>query len=271
MKRSPLTSRSTQLPLSRRALLHGARALGQSALLGPWLAIAARAAATRVAVERGAPQQLPLEAVAELDLDSPASIDDEPVDLAVLTLGGIEVASGILVATDGLLLDGPPLAARVASGRYPVQIVLARLLNGEERVALVQLKLAERPAVRWIGADPEGAEPADEDEVTGIDVESGMACLIDAGALAAWRTALSTNPAELQSLERVLRENRRPNWTWARVRAGGAAGVLITAGLGEGTYAAWWGLDAAGLPVSLVLDFDLLGWAGLPEVPPVEA
>lgn len=208
--------------------------------------------------------------MAELDLDMPAFVGDEPVDLAVLTLGGIEVASGVLVATDGLLLDGPPLDARVEPGRYPVQIVLARLTNGDERVALVQMKLAQRPAVRWIAAEPAGAEPADDDEVTGFDVESGMACLIDASALAAWRTELGTDPAALRSLEQVLRENRRPIWTWARVRAGGAAGILVTAGLGEGSYAAYWGLDAAGTPVSLVLDFDLLAWAGLPEEPPTE-
>lgn len=256
--------------LSRRTLLHGAQALGLAALLGPWLSVSAPVRALRVSTERGSPQQLPLDAVAELDLDMPATVGDEPVDLAVLTLGGIEVASGVLVATDGLLLDGPPLAAHVEPGRYPVQIVLARLTNGDERVALVQMKFAEQPAVRWAAAEPEGAEPADDDEITGFDVESGLACLIDAGALAAWRAELGADPAALQSLERVLRENRRPAWTWARVRAAGAAGVLVTAGLGEGTYAAWWGLDAAGERVSLVLDFDLLGWAALPEEPPTE-
>lgn len=256
--------------LSRRALLRAARALGLTALLAPWPSAFARAGALHASTERGSPQQLPLEAVAELDLDMPAIVGDEPVDLAVLTLGGIEVASGMLVATDGLLLDGPPLAARVEPGRYPVQIVLARFTNGDERVALLQMKLAERPAVRWIAAEPEGAEPPEQDEVTGFDVESGIAGLIDAGALAAWRAELGADPAALQSLERVLRENRRPVWTWARVRAAGAAGVLVTAGLGEGTYAAWWGLDAAGAQVSLVLDFDLLGWAGLPEEPPTE-
>ena len=259
-------------PMSRRALLRQAQALGVSALLGPLLWPAARAAGTHASVERGAPHQLPLRAVAELDLDTPTMVGDEPADLAVLTLGGIEITSGVLVATDALLLEGSPFAMHVEPGRYPLQIVLARLASGEERVALLQLKLAERPATRWIVAEPQGAGPAQpDDEVAGFDVESGVACLIDAAALAAWRAELDASPDALQSLERVLRENRRPIWTWARVHAGGGAGVLVTAGFGEGTYAAYWGLDAAGTPVSLVLDFDLLDWAGLPVEPPTEA
>lgn len=265
MSSGPLPPRAPR-PMSRRALLRSLQALGVGALLGPFAAAAARAT-----VERGSPQQLPLDAVADLGLSTPASVDDEPVDLAVLTLGGMEIASGLLVATDGLLLEGPPFAARVEPGRYPVQIVLARLTNGEERVALLQLKLADRPAARWVAATPEGAEPAQPDEGDPeFEVESGVACLIDAAALAAWRAELVSDAAAVQALERVLRENRRPIWTWARVRAANAAGVLVTAGFGEGSYVAYWGLDAAGERVSLVVDFDLLDWAGLPEEPPTE-
>lgn len=256
----------TARPLTRRALLRGLRALGVGVVLGP---LAARI--TRAAVERGAPHQLPLDVVADLGLPTPASIDDDPVDLAVLTLGGMDVTSGLLVATDGLLPEGPPFAARVAPGRYPVQIVLARLTSGEERVALLQLKLSNRPAARWIAAEPEGAEPAErDDDEPAFDVESGVACLIDARALSAWRAELESDNAALQSLERVLRENRRPIWTWARIRAADAAGVLVTAGFGEGSYVAYWGLDAGGERVSLVLDFDLLDWAALPAAEPVE-
>ncbi len=251
---------------SRRELLRCLQALGIGTLLGPLAAASARAT-----VERGSPQQLPLDAVADLELSAPSTIDEEPVDLAVLTLGGMDIASGLLVATDGLLLEGQPFAARVEPGRYPVQIVLARLLSGEERIALLQLKLANRPAVRWMAAVPAGAEPAQpDDDDPEFEVESGVACLIDAAALAAWRTELASDPAALQSLERVLRENRRPIWTWARVRAAEASGVLVTAGFGEGSYVAYWGLDTAGERVSLVLDFDLLDWAGLPEEDPVE-
>lgn len=254
-------------PMSRRTLLRSLQALGIGVVLGPLAAPYSRAT-----VERGSPQQLPLDVVADLGLQTPATVDDEPADLAVLTLGGMEVASGLLVATDGLLLEGTPFAARVEAGRYPVQIVLARLTSGEERVALLQLKLADRPAARWVVAAPEGAEPAaEDDDDPEFEVESGVACLIDAGAMAAWRAELASDNAALQALERVLRENRRPIWTWARVRAAGAAGVLVTAGFGGGSYVAYWGLDAAGERVSLVVDFDLLDWAGLPPEEPVEA
>jgi hypothetical protein len=74
-----------------------------------------------------------------------------------------------------------------------------------------------------------------------------------------------------RGLEQVLRENRRPSWTWARVRAAGGSGYLFTSGLGAGFYASYWGKDTKGNVVSLVMDFDLLDWAGLEPATPVTA
>jgi hypothetical protein len=222
-------------------------------------------------VEGGTPHQLPLAAVAELEIEVPELAEDGPIDLAALTLGAIEVPSGRLVSTDGLLLEGAPFAQAIEPGRYPLQVVLARLANGDERIAFAIVKLVDRVASTWTNATIEGDDPAElqDDELSGYDVESGVACLFDMATLSAWRTEFARNEAMYRGLERVLRENRRPTWTWARVRAAGGSGYLFTSGLGKGSYASYWGSDASGTLVSLVTDFDLLDWAGLEEEPPV--
>jgi Protein of unknown function (DUF4241) len=152
-------------------------------------------------------------------------------------------------------------------------VVLARLGTGEERVAFVHVKLADRPAHTWINALIEGEDPAElqEGEISVFGVESGVAGVFDGAALSAWRAELAHNEGLLRQLEQVLRENRRAVWTWARVRVGGGSGYLISAGRGEGEYGGYWGTDRDGTIVSLVLDFDLLDWDGLPQEPEVTA
>ncbi len=222
-------------------------------------------------VEGGTPHQLPLAAVAELEMEIPELADDGPVDLAVLSLGAIEIGSGRLVGTDGLLLEGSPFKQDIEPGTYPLQVVLARLANGDERIAFVVVKLVDRAASTWTNATIDGDDPGElqDDELSGFDVESGVACLFDATTLSAWRAELARNETMIRGLERVLRENRRPSWTWARVRAAGGSGYLFTSGLGAGSYASYWGRDTSGTLVSLVTDFDLLDWAGLEQASPV--
>ena len=250
---------------TRRALL-AALGLGWSGV-----ALARLAQSGNVLVEGGTPHQLPLAAVADLEIEVPELAEDGPIDLAVLTLGAIDVPSGRLVSTDGLLLEGAPFARPIEPGRYPLQVVLARLANGDERIAFAVVKLVDRAATTWTTATIEGDDPAEmqDDELSGYDVESGVGCLFDATTLSAWRSELTRNETLFRGLERVLRENRRPTWTWARVRAAEGSGYLFTSGLGKGSYASYWGSDASGTLVSLVSDFDLLDWAGLETEPPV--
>jgi hypothetical protein len=266
---SPPAVEAPPLPGRRLALLAGL----STALPGVGLIGTGAEAAGTVAVEGGVPRQLPPAAIADLKIELDDGTADGPIGVAVLGLGSIDVPSGRLAGMDALLLDGVPYQQAIEPGRYPLQLVLARLPGGEERAALLQVRLADRAAVRWSNALIEGedAEDLGDDEVSGFEVESAVACLIDAQALEAWRSALADGAALMSELERVLRENRRPVWTWARVRAAGGSGILVTAGLGEGFAAAYWGLDAAGQPVSLVLDFDLLDWAALPAAEPITA
>lgn len=252
----------------RRAIFAAAIA----GVLSPLRAGRAQAGATRI--EGGTPHGLPLAAVDDLEIELAASDGDEPVDLAVLLLGAIDLPSGRLAAGDGIKLDGGTFVPTVPAGRYPLQVVVARFADDTERVAFVQVKFSDRNATDWSNAIFEGDDAGpleEEDELSGYEVESGLACLFDARALQSYGQELAQSPRLRSDLEGMLAQNRRAAWSWAWVRTPVGSGVLVTSGSGAGFYGSYWGKDASGTIVSLVTDFELLDWVGLPEEPPVTA
>ena len=251
----------------RRALITAAF----SALALPLRSLRAQTRAIRV--EGGSPHRLPRAVVDDLEIEFDASDGDGPVDIAALMLGTIEVPSGQLAAGDGMRLDGGPFVRAVAPGRYPLQVVVARYADDTERVAFALVKFTDKAAVRWSNALFQGddAEPLAEDELSGYEVESGLGSLFEVQALRAYGQEFTQSPRLRQELEQALLRNRRPSWSWAWVSTPVGSGILVTSGDGAGFYGSYWGQDASGAIVSLVTDFDLLDWAGLPEAEPVRA
>ncbi len=250
------------------------RALITAALAGLALPLRAiRAQTWAIRVESGTPHRLPRAAVDDLEIELDASDGDGPVDIAVLMLGTIDIPSGQLAAGDGMRLDGGSFAQLVPAGRYPVQVIVARYADATERVAFAQVKFTARAATRWDNAIFQGddAEPLAEDELSGYEVESGLGSLFEVEALRAYGQEFVQSPRLRQELEQVLLRNRRPSWSWAWVRTPVGSGVLVSSGEGAGFYGSYWGQDDSGAIVSLVTDFDLLDWAGLPEAEPVRA
>lgn len=224
-----------------------------------------------VRVEGGTPLRLPRGAVDDLEIELIASDGDEPIDIAVLTLGAIDAASGRLAAVDAVASSGGLLTQAVPPGRYPFQLVVARFADESERIAFAQVKFADRAAASWTNAlFEEDPAPPGEDELSGYEVNSGFGSVFDARALQAWRRDLMQEQ-RLRQLEEVLRGNQHAGWTWARVVTPLGSGYIVSAGAGEGFYGCYWGKDPRGAIVSLVTDFDLLDWAGLPEGSPVTA
>jgi hypothetical protein len=152
-----------------------------------------------------------------------------------------------MVAADGLLLEGEPFTAVIPPGSYPLQLVLARIGNADERVAFVQLKLAAQGAVEWSNAMTESATEPDDDEIIGYDVESGTGCLFDAAALDNYRRELVRGDGVFRDLEQILRSNRRATWTWARISTDRGSGFVFTSGYGDGHYGSYWGISGAGV------------------------
>jgi hypothetical protein len=252
------------MKLSRRRLLLAASLAGA---IGPLRSLRAQ---DTLRVEGGKPHRLPSRAVDDLEIELAAGDGDEVNDIAVLTLGALELPSGRLAVADGVEPEAGMLAQAVPPGRYPFQLVIARFLDGSERVAFAQVKFADRPASNWTNAlFEDDTAPPEADELSGYEVNSGFGSLFDAQALQTWRGAITREASLLGQLEAALRGNQRPGWSWARVVAPSGSGYIVSAGLGEGFYGSYWGRDSEGVVVSLVTDFDLLDWAGLPEEPPV--
>jgi hypothetical protein len=260
--------------MNRAGISRRRRALIAAAFTSLALPLRSLRAQTRaIRVESGTPHRLPRAALDDLEIELDASDGDGPVDIAALVLGTIEIPSGQLAAGDGMRLDGASFARTVSPGRYPVQVVVARYTDETERVAFAQVKFADQAAVRWSNAAFEGddAEPLAEDELSGYEVESGLGSLFDAQALRSYSQEFVQSPRLRQELEQVLLRNRRPSWSWAWVRTPVGSGILLSSGEGAGFYGSYWGQDASGAIVTLVTDFDLLDWAGLPEAEPVRA
>ncbi len=163
----------------------------------------------------------------------------------------------------------------VPAGRYPLQVVVARFADDTERVAFVQVKFSDRTATDWSNAIFEGDDAGPLGRKTNCPAtrsSPAWRCLFDARALRVLRpgTCAESAPAKRSGTGSWL-QNRRAAWSWAWVRTPVGSGVLVTSGSGAGFYGSYWGKDASGTIVSLVTDFDLLDWVGLPEEPPVTA
>jgi len=224
-------------------------------------------------------------------------MSDAPAWLSELAAGSLDevnevegeplkVPSGRIVACDPLVfLDGADAFLReVPPGEHRVVVGVLDLMDN----AYAAVRFSDAPIVKW-----EVARCAGEEEVEGwpgYGVDAGIGCFADAKAQAAFVAEEEKLRMEVSS--KVVEQGVDPAdadaWDEAvqRVRAemewedpllpiiGGLGGpdktvsvpltdegnlVAFTSGAGDGVYASFWGLDAAGAPVALVTDFGLFG------------
>lgn len=203
--------------------------------------------------------------------------------------------SGKLVACDPLSsLEGVRHFAReVPAGRY--RIVLG-VVDGD--VAFACLRFGRARVARWepallTEAPEDGDAREDEDQAedaNGYGVESGAGCFVDAELVATLlaeervRRARLTetlrregiDPNDVLAWEAAYEAMREADPTDPLARVGPAVWqkgwgatvvdkeskgnlVAFAAGLGDGVYPSYWGLDAKGRPMMLLTDFGLLG------------
>lgn len=173
----------------------------------------------------------------------PLGPDDRP--LTAVTgfepAGTLTTTSGVLTVVDlGYDNDAArPLARTVAPGTYPVEVARA-----SGRHAALRLVLAPGEPVARHPADVVGGG-----HVFGVD--AGNLCLADYPTY-----AVVSRRAKERALEQLAREPHRPA---LRGHAFGdderVTAVVADSGWGDGAYPAYWGVDAQGTPVELVLDF----------------
>jgi hypothetical protein len=184
------------------------------------------------------------------------------VVLRVRPAGDLNVTSGRVVACDPLVSpDVEPFDRRVPDGAFPVLLSVAHFEDDDRRVAAAMLRFAGRAVASWELAVRPGEEPSalSEGEVFGYPVDSGTGCFMDAETA---RLVLSNVDEEdfADALVGEMEKTYEDTWSWANVALDAEAGhniVAFSAGVGDGLYASYFGLDEAGEVVCLVTDFSL--------------
>lgn len=188
-----------------------------------------------------------------------------PLTLHSQQIGELVVTSGKVVACDPLICpETDPFAARIASGRYPVTVSLARFLaEGEEHVACAMLRIGERVPARWEMAASPGQASGElrAGYIFGYPVDTGIGCFMDADAARALFESLGKHKGCAERLIAEMARAQAPRWTWLDIPMDPATGanlVAFSSGFGNGFYASYWGYDADGSATCLVTDFQVL-------------
>ncbi len=177
------------------------------------------------------------------------------IEMELRVIGELDVPTGRICVSDPgtTSFEGPhsPLARRAPTGRFPVEVALARF-EDQARVACARVRFAAGPAVTWEHATFEGGGAPGPDEVAGYGVDAGMGCFFDAASNA------EVDEATMDAWLAAMEANQASSWTWHEAKVGSTNVVMFSSGWGDGFYASYWGLDAEGNIVELVTDFELL-------------
>jgi hypothetical protein len=160
-------------------------------------------------------------------------------------LGVLRVASGVLAVCDLSSWRVQPLARSVPAGGYPVDVAVGVDSERGTRVAIaIRVQIGdERKVVRWHPAtDVAGGEG-------GVGIDAGVLSIFDMGSY-----VRLTEFSKTRAHERIA--ERAGDTLGAVVRlVEDADHVHVEAGLGDGVYPCYWGVDADGQPACLQVDF----------------
>ncbi len=190
----------------------------------------------------------------------------QPVAVEVRRVAELFLPSGRIVACDPLVNpESEPYSRSVAPGTYPVELAIARVSPDNPRVASARVLFREGTPSRFELASVR-ALPADlgPDEFVGYGVDAGMGCFMDAEAgrlLTQACDALAESQSYYDVLARELqaRPDDKPDWVDHRPDPTRRENVVVfESGWGDGIYPSYWALDAAGEPLWLATDFEVL-------------
>lgn len=181
--------------------------------------------------------------------------------------GGLWLPTGHVVACDPLAYFNPqPFTRTCPPGCYSVFL---HLLPGEDRIAYAELQLGPAAVVRWEMAVMAGQDPATlaANEIFGYPVSAGLGCFMDATTVA----LLDQHDADLQAQFGDDYVSYYDDYMAEQLEDGDFAGhehcllqpypdqdnnvAVFQSGYGDGFYATYVGLDAAGQPVKFVTEF----------------
>ena len=166
------------------------------------------------------------------------------------------------------------LDKRIPAGSYPVELSICRSPIAGLRIAAARLLISDKPAVRYEIAMPKGKKTEDLGKpgaLTFFGVDTGLACFADAQISEEYQIFFENwqkeNPGKnkytdyfealFQNSYEEHPEVQNPGGSFLEWKLPGTEHhmVLFSSGMGDGIYSGYWGLDADGEAVSLVVPF----------------
>ncbi|UCI26969.1 DUF4241 domain-containing protein [Mesorhizobium sp. B2-8-5] len=171
--------------------------------------------------------------------------------ISVVTIGELELPTGEIVACDPLItgLSRPAFSRKVKPGRYPIT-----LFQAQGCIAAATLRFGPGLPMRWeLATFVPDRPPAYNSEFLEFIVDDAVASFMDKSVL-----TLMAEPEELDdyladvacSFDRFGMDNP--------IDGNPLNVAMCDTGYGDGAYRSFWGLDAAGEPLLLITDFEVL-------------
>lgn len=187
--------------------------------------------------------------------------------LIPIPLGQLSLPSGKFVVADPFYFAEKftgPFKREIAPGDYTVELALVVAGEWGHRIAFARVCFGGSAPSVWELA--ETTVPGELNVFIGVD--TGMVCLADANAATAFadsvRKFYNAHP-DGNYYNDILSSDIPADANWGIHRPDPELAldvILISSGLGDGVYTAYWGLGADGVPVELVLDFQLFDERG---------
>ncbi|MCI8482904.1 MAG: DUF2185 domain-containing protein [Lachnospiraceae bacterium] len=196
----------------------------------------------------------------------------------LFVLGEADFPTGEIVLADPLAYLGTKymitLEKQIPPGSYPVELAICRSEIAGLRIAAARLKISGQRAVRHEIAMPKGnnVEDLGKSGVWGFfGVDTGMACFTDlktAGAyhgfIQDWQKKHPGKNRYVDYFAAFFQESyqkypdvQREGGDFLLWQVPGASDrlAMFASGMGDGIYSGYWGMDAEGNPVELVIPF----------------
>lgn len=201
-------------------------------------------------------------AKASTNLSVPALSDAELGTRKIerVEMGELELPTGEIVASDPLAQpERPAFARKVQPGKYPVTLYLFM-----GRPALAMVRFAPGNPSKWeIATTPEqDAATLKDDEIFGYPVDAGTGSFRDVTALKLMdereRREIAAGAKNFNYYDDVLADEYDVYVMHRPIPENSLNIAVFQSGWGDGFYATFWGLDAAGKPLVLMTDFQTL-------------
>lgn len=186
--------------------------------------------------------------------------------LKVHRVAELPLPSGKAIAGDpfGQRIQAPLIGEAAIASRRPVELC-AVMDEGEWLPAILRWKLRDELATDWFLAVSEDVPQENvislqENEFIGTECPSGWILLGDVDSYQEY--LLQASPLMGKRPEALLEEAIHAQKTpkWAAVEIGGAQAVVaVDGGWKDGLFPAYWGVNAQGEIVELIIDFFILG------------